>query len=632
MLLGMQFGLMLLLAALPVFCGFPVVPPAAIPQQPTATSGSQGSALVTVDFRVFGPDGAPVLDLNAEDVTLKVGGRAREIIALELMRVERRGGAPSAASVPAPPPPFITNTAIAGDRDVVFLVDEEGIPAGREATVRTAFGHLLAALGPTDRISVLTSKGRAVWSAPTTDRRRVTDALGAIAGRAPRGETTADAICRSRINLFAVVDALKSVDPSASTVIVFVTNGFTPPTVIEEIARGQGPEGPCELMPRDLSTLTAAADASHAHLFVAQVVDDGLPPDATATEMTRMAAVSASSGGLRGSPVASAADLSAGLEHVAGLTGNGIIRLMGDSAPSMQRIARETSAYYLAAFEVPASEQTGATQRVDVSVNHPGVTVRVHPTLVVPKTDAPGGKRGRSGAPTPRDMLSGSRIFHELPLRATVFTSRAATDGKLRVVVLFETSDPAVKLSAAAAALFDDQNKARAQWTAQASDLTRAPIVAALAAPGPGDYRLRVAATDASGAGATVDEKVTVEALPKGAAWVGSLVLGVSSGQGFTPRLQFANEEAAVAMVEVAGLAKTAVVAATFELAGSETGPALATLTGTTRPSGDGMSVAFVGIPIGAMPPGDVVVRAVITVDGQPLAARPARTMRKVAG
>ena len=307
------------------------------------------------------------------------------------MRVERRGGAPSAASAPAPPPPFITNTAIAGDRDVVFLLDEEGIPAGREAIVRTAFGHLLAALGPTDRISVLTSKGRAVWSAPTTDRRRVTDALGAIAGRATRGETTADAICRSRIDLFALVDALKSVDPSVSTVIVFVTNGFTPPTVIEEIARGQGPEGPCELMPRDLSTLTAAADASHAHLFVAQVVDDGLTGDATASEMTRMVAVSASSGGLRGSPVATAADLSAGLEHVAGLTGNGIIRLMGDSAASMQRIARETSAYYLAAFEVPASERTGATQRVESQREPPGCDRPGAPHARRPE----GGRRGR---------------------------------------------------------------------------------------------------------------------------------------------------------------------------------------------------------------------------------------------
>ena len=119
---------------------------------------------------------------------------------------------------------------------------------------------------------------------------------------------------------------------------------------------------------------------------------------------------------------------------------------------------------------------------------------------------------------------------------------------------------------------------------------------------------------------------------PRAPRGVGSLVLGVSAGQGFAPRLQFASEEVAVAMVEVAGLSKTAVVAATFELAGSEAGPALATLAGTTRPSGDGMTVAFVGIPIGDMPPGDVVVRAVITVDGQPLAARPARTLRKVAG
>jgi hypothetical protein len=70
-------------------------------------------------------------------------------------------------------------------------------------------------------------------------------------------------------------------------------------------------------------------------------------------------------------------------------------------------------------------------------------------------------------------------------------------------------------------------------------------------------------------------------------------------------------------------------VSATFELAAREDGPVLATFAGEIRTSSGGTKVAFVGIPIGPMPRGEVVVRAVIAVNGQPLAARPTRTLRK---
>ena len=55
--------------------------------------------LVTVDFRVVGRDGTPVLDLKPEEVVLKVGSRAREVVALELIKAGGGSvpGAPAAA-------------------------------------------------------------------------------------------------------------------------------------------------------------------------------------------------------------------------------------------------------------------------------------------------------------------------------------------------------------------------------------------------------------------------------------------------------------------------------------------------------------------------------------------------------
>jgi hypothetical protein len=619
------------IAAAALLLAPPVVAAPARPQSPQEAAGGQATSLVTVEFRAMAPGGTPVVDLKPEEVTVKIGGRPREIAALELIRAGASDGARAAAETGTPAEPYVTNAPLMAGRDVVLLVDEEGIPAGKEAVVKAALGELMAALTPADRVSLLTARGGPARAAPTTEHKRVLDALSLLSGRAFRGETAAEAVCRSRINLSALVDVLASIVPSPSGTVVFVTDGFTPPTVVEEIARGQGPAGPCELMPRDLATLSSAAAASHAQFFTLQVIDDGLLASATASEMTREAARTGSTLNAPGTAVASRTEMTAGLEHVAGLTGNAIIRLIGSSAPAMQRIARETSAFYVAAVGMPASERTGGTQRLEVSVNRPNVVVQSQARIDVAALGAPAGKPGKGGALTPREMLSVARSFHGLSLRAIVYTSRASSDGKLRAVALFEPTDPSVKVAAAAAALFDAKGKVRAQWMAQSAELTGTPMIAALAAPGPGVYRLRVAATDASGLGATIDEDVTVEATARDAAWVSPLVLGVPSGQAFAPRLQFADEAVAVAMVEVAGLPRTAAVSATFELAAREDGPAVATLPGETRTSSGGTTVAFVGIPIGPMPPGDVVVRAVIAVNGQPLAARPTRTLRKTA-
>jgi hypothetical protein len=98
----------------------------------------------------------------------------------------------------------------------------------------------------------------------------------------------------------------------------------------------------------------------------------------------------------------------------------------------------------------------------------------------------------------------------------------------------------------------------------------------------------------------------------------------------FAPRLLFVDEKVATAVVEIFGVSKAANVTAAFEFAESEEGPAAATLPGTVQAPRDDLRIAFVQLPVAQMPAGDFVVRAVITVDGKPLAARPFHTLRKV--
>ena len=210
-----------------------------------------------------------------------------------------------------------------------------------------------------------------------------------------------------------------------------------------------------------------------------------------------------------------------------------------------------------------------------------------------------------------------------------VHTSRATADGKMRIVCLFEPTDADTKLTEASIAVFDEKGTARTQ-NVGATDLKQSPVIVPMTAPGPGTYRVRLAAKDASGAVGTLDDVVTIEAPDKGAVSVSELVLGTAGQAGVAPRLQFTAEQTAFGVVEIFGAPKTANVTAVFELAASETSPALATLPGTVQAVRDDLRMASMQFPIERMPAGDVVVRAKVTVDGKVLDTVRVKTLRKV--
>jgi hypothetical protein len=605
------------LASLAVLAAVPVIVATAEPWPPVSLTQEQATTLVTVDFRALTRDGIPVRDLEPADIVLKVGSRTREIVALEL--VKAGGDNPAAAAKAAPAPPFVTNAPLSGGRSVMLLVDDEAIPPGQEAPVKDALGQLVAALTPEDQVGVMTLKGGVVVH-PTLRHERVLADIAGLRGigsppsgaaLAPTRGTTSgpaggtDPACRTRTVHDAMMNQFERAVPSVPTVVVLVSNGLAAPgtptlTAIGNVnTQGSATGSPCEFTSGDLSALTTAAARAHVHVF--------------------------------GLEVFLGADVSGGFENFANLTGNARIRLSGDTGPAMKRLASETSAYYVAAFEVTDDERTGSSQRVSVTVSRPGVDVKAQPTVFIAKPAAPPGTKGaKADKPKLRDLLASGKVFRDLPLRATVYTSRMVQAGKMTVVCAFDLDDPSAKLAEASVILFDTTGKAKAQWTGQPAAFKANPVVAMFAAPGPGTYRMRLAAIDASGAAGTIDEDVRVEAVSPGSAQASALVLGTQDSRGFAPRLEFADEKVATAAVEIYGVSKPSVVEAKFEFAATEDGPAAAALPGTVQAAGDDVRTAFVSFPIAQMPAGDFVVRAVITVDGQPLAAKPIHTMRKV--
>jgi hypothetical protein len=177
--------------------------------------------------------------------------------------------------------------------------------------------------------------------------------------------------------------------------------------------------------------------------------------------------------------------------------------------------------------------------------------------------------------------------------------------------------------------LYDDKGKLVVQATADQDSLARRPAMIATVAR-MGTYRLRVAAVDAAGRAGAVDTALDVKLTADGPLKLSSLVLGVAQEGRFAGRLQFYDEPTAVAYLEIYGVTK-GVLAAELELADSEASPAA--VRGAMRITGeasDDQHVALGGIPIGSLPPGDIVVRAIVSLDGEPIGSV-SRTLRKAA-
>ncbi len=149
----------------------------------------------------------------------------------------------------------------------------------------------------------------------------------------------------------------------------------------------------------------------------------------------------------------------------------------------------------------------------------------------------------------------------------------------------------------------------------------------------PGQYRVRVAATDDSGKSGAVDVQVNAGLGTAGPLKLSSLLLGAPQGEnGMKAQLTFSTEEQLMVYMELYGQL-TAGIEVKFEIAKSDAGPALGD---PYPPAGGGPTnepdklQVFAKIPIAKLAPGDYVIRALVKMEGQP-EGKVIRTFRKVA-
>jgi hypothetical protein len=562
--------------------------PAAAPAEPQA---------VTVLFRALLSDGRPFADVRLEDVELKVDGRARTIGSVQFIQPGLGEGAAARAELPAP---FATNLHEPALRDTILVVEDESIGASMTQAVKDAMQQFIGHLAPQDRVGLVTIPRGGLNVGLTTDRAKIQSAIAELSGRAVRNESDADAACRTRQVLDALMNVFRGAAGNPPATIIVFGGGLTPP-MISEMSKMSATPNLCEIRAKDYQEAELVMLGAPVSVNVVHV------PDPTS------------------SGAAASTSQAQGLEHLAGITGNRTIRLVGDSSAAMARLAVSTSAYYRATFVADVSERKGVTRPLSVKVNRPDVEVLSRPSLVIPAARGPA-----SGAKpiSPRDMLRVGDAYRDLPLRAAAYASRESSADRVRLVVMVEPMEAEASLKAAAVALYDEKGKLVVQATADQDGLARTPpMIAAMAKAG--TYRMRVAATDAAGRAGAVDSALEARLNGDGPLKLSSLVLGVAENGRFAGRMQFSDEPTAVAYLEIYGV-PNGELAAELQLAGTEDGPAA--VRGAMRMSGEPSAdehIALGGIPIGALPPGDIAIRAIVSLNGVPIGAV-SRTLRKV--
>ena len=184
-------------------------------------------------------------------------------------------------------------------------------------------------------------------------------------------------------------------------------------------------------------------------------------------------------------------------------------------------------------------------------------------------------------------------------------------------------------MTSAMAGVFDAKGRLVAQWTPESQELAGRPVMAGMAVA-PGSYRLRVAAVDSSGRSGTVDTELRLELGATGAVSTSGVVLGAQTPGGFVPRLQFGpSDSSAGVYLEIYGASSCPTVTAALELAPSGQTPALVKSAATAGAvdQSDACSV-FAELAVGALPPGDYVLRIALWRSGQ-VVERRASTLRK---
>lgn len=629
----------------------PQTPPAQTPARPTAAPASPDQVpvfestvdVVALDVAVVDEDGRPVRGLTPGDFVLEVDGKPRAVDSVQFIEQH-------AASGPPPSEFYSTNEGAMGGRLVLLVADIGNITPGRGRQFLRAANTLLDNLGPGDRVGLTVIPG-----APSVDftdhfglvRERLATVVGAseqrpqfvnmaiseaieiqegnqfvledvVARECAGYQDQAREVCVNDIQVEAQgmsntiansarmsLNSLRQILSFLGTVpgpktIVFISEGLIlPPDV------------------RDVDWISKAANDAKVTMYAVQLAEP---------------AVDVSAG--RPSPRQSE-DLQRreeGLSLVVGYARGDVFRVAVSADYAFERMAREMAGYYLLSFTPEPSEKDGRTRRIKLQVKRPGVSVRTRRDFSVSPTPA----APRTTEAVLAEALRDPRLWTEIQMRMTTYNfPDPQKAGAVRVLVAanMRRVQAEVPIKSVAFRILDADGKLLASRISdinkdeQAEIRDDQPYLTTHTLP-PGSYTLKIAAVDLEGRRGTVEHRFRAATRAGGTFTLGDLMLsdaGVVRGGSLVPNIAPAVASGAVnGYVEFQserehGMLGRATVA--LEIAREPNAPAI--ISGPLKVEStkfEHRRVAQGQIPLGTLPPGEYVARAVVSVEGRPVA------------
>jgi VWFA-related protein len=368
-----------------------------------------GVELVMVDAQVVDRKGAPVPGLTPRQFQVTIDGKRRTVVSAELIDANTglpAGAAPADASAPAG-----TKALAAMPNVYILAVDQGSFRAVNAPSAVHAARELLKRAAPNDYVGMIGFPAPGIVVQPTRDRAPLETALLKLIGYS--------GVKQLRQYQYSLSDAVDVASRDADTRARVVQRNCAPND------RGCGVAVEMELT-ETVSLLEAQAARSLGGLRdvvdsvkdipgrkIVVVLSAGIPTgdhsggrlfmrgDATAVGKAAADAgillytlhlntafldtFSPDAPSVRQTPMRDASVYAKALDIFNGTAGGTLMEVNASADSAMDRVMRETAAYYLLGLEVEEGDRDGRTHRIQVKVDSRGASVRSRASFVIPK-------------------------------------------------------------------------------------------------------------------------------------------------------------------------------------------------------------------------------------------------------
>jgi VWFA-related protein len=636
-------ALSILFACTLMFAAEPLAAQQGDAQQPRFRSSVE---VTSVDVAVVDSQGKPLASLTPAEFSVRIDGKARRVASAEWVPLTTSSvEAKTAARIPEG---YSSNENATGGRLIAIAVDEPHIrPGGAAAVVATA-NAFIDRLSPSDRIAVvsLAIGGAATPFVAQRDRDRIKEAIGRMAGQLETLRTASIVVTPSEAIEMAEGNRL-----IADQVASRECSSFRPGTAAYIQCRQEVENTAYELADQLKRSSDTTIRALREILQAMQPLDgpktlilmsEGFSVRDTLL-MNELGSLAASTRtsiyalkldnqlfelmNTRG-PVISSPGLNIrtdGLEALAAAARGTLFTVTGTGSQLFSHIEAELSGYYLLGVESDPIDRDGKPHTIRIDVQRRGAIVRTRRQLLNVPSDL---NRPRTPRDTVTAGLSAPLLMSALPLRVGTFSLRGPDEDKVQLLMRLDIgTDFAGPQPAVIGYVISDKGGRVVEN--RTLDATLSPLMAGVpsalqyagsASLPPGDYTLKFAVVQGDRVG-TVEHPVHATLADFGEVTLSDLMVG---GPSDTSNLLRPTVGHTVSFGSLHGYLEAYgprlnQVEVRYEVATSGDGPSLIESTVPNRLVGADRALFTQMIPVGRLPVGDYILRAVVTSSGETL-------------